>query len=69
MSGRPSGERGHRHEPRATLALVGAIELRAQTADTAARSLKEAETELEKLTRSGYRTVVTWSTKAEGERA
>jgi transcription-repair coupling factor (superfamily II helicase) len=45
------------------------IELRAQTADTAARSLKEAETELEKLTRSGYRTVVTWQTRAEGERA
>jgi transcription-repair coupling factor (superfamily II helicase) len=45
------------------------IELRAQTADTAARSLKEAESELEKLTRSGYRTVVTWATKAEGERA
>jgi transcription-repair coupling factor (superfamily II helicase) len=45
------------------------LELRAQTADTAARSLKEAETELEKLTRSGYRTIVTWATKAEGERA
>ena len=45
------------------------IELRAQTADTAARNLKEAETELEKLVRSGYRTVVTWSTTAEGERA
>ncbi|HWT92358.1 MAG TPA: transcription-repair coupling factor [Solirubrobacteraceae bacterium] len=45
------------------------VELRAQTADTAARGLKEAETELEKLVRSGYRTVVTWATKAEGERA
>jgi transcription-repair coupling factor (superfamily II helicase) len=45
------------------------IELRAQTADTAARSLKDAETELEKLVRSGYRTVVTWSTTAEGQRA
>jgi transcription-repair coupling factor (superfamily II helicase) len=42
---------------------------RAQTADTAARSLKEAETELEKLVRSGYRTTVTWSNRGEGERA
>ncbi|HYM55850.1 MAG TPA: transcription-repair coupling factor, partial [Solirubrobacteraceae bacterium] len=33
------------------------IELRAQSADTAARSLGEAEPELEKLVRSGYRTV------------
>jgi transcription-repair coupling factor (superfamily II helicase) len=45
------------------------VELRAQTADTAARNLSEAETELEKLVRSGYRTVVTWQTRAEGERA
>jgi transcription-repair coupling factor (superfamily II helicase) len=45
------------------------VQLRAQSADTAARSLKEAETELEKLVRSGYRTVVTWATRAEGERA
>ena len=33
-------------------------EFRAQSADTAARSLREAEPELEKLVRSGYRTVV-----------
>jgi transcription-repair coupling factor (superfamily II helicase) len=45
------------------------VEFRAQTADTAARSLKEAETELEKLLRSGYRTTVTWSNRGEGERA
>jgi transcription-repair coupling factor (superfamily II helicase) len=45
------------------------LQFRAQTADTAARSLKEAETELEKLTRSQYRTVVAWGTRAEGERA
>ena len=32
------------------------IALRAQSADTAARSLAEAEPELEKLVRSGYRT-------------
>src|SRR5207237_759419 len=35
-------------------------EFRAQGADTAARSLREAEPELEKLVRSGYRTVVAW---------
>ena len=34
-----------------------------------ARSLKEAEPELEKLVRSGYRTVVTWPRRGEGERA
>jgi transcription-repair coupling factor (superfamily II helicase) len=42
---------------------------RAQGADTAARSLKEAEPELEKLVRSGYRTVVAWSRRGEAERA
>jgi transcription-repair coupling factor (superfamily II helicase) len=45
------------------------IELRAQSADTAARSLGEAEPELEKLVRSGYRTVVTFPRRGEGERA
>ncbi len=45
------------------------IELRAQTADTAARSLSEAEPELEKLVRSGYRTVVAFPRRGEGERA
>jgi transcription-repair coupling factor (superfamily II helicase) len=45
------------------------IELRASTADTAARSLAEAEPELEKLVRSGYRTVVAFPRKGEGERA
>jgi len=45
------------------------IELRAQTADTAARSLDEAEPELEKLVRSGYRTVVAFPQRGEGERA
>src|SRR3954454_2523683 len=44
------------------------FEFRAQTADTAARSLKEAEPELEKLVRSGYRTLVTWARKGDGER-
>src|SRR3954471_10581296 len=44
-------------------------EFRAQGADTAAKSLKEAEPELEKLVRSGYRTVVAWSRHGEAERA
>ena len=45
------------------------IEFRAQAADLAARSLKEAEPELEKLVRSDYRTVVTWPRRGDGERA
>ncbi len=46
-----------------------AIELHAQSADTPARSLAEAEPELEKLVRSGYRTVVSFPRRGEGERA
>jgi transcription-repair coupling factor (superfamily II helicase) len=42
---------------------------RAQAADSAARSLREAEPELEKLVRSGYRTVVAWTRRGEAERA
>ncbi|MGI8595137.1 MAG: DEAD/DEAH box helicase, partial [Solirubrobacteraceae bacterium] len=45
------------------------IAVRAQAADTTARSLREAESELEKLVRSGYRTVVTWPRRGAGERA
>ena len=45
------------------------IELRAQAPDVAARSLAEAEPELEKLVRSGYRTVVAFPRRGEGERA
>ncbi len=45
------------------------LEFRAQSADTAARSLAEAEPELEKLIRSGYRTVVAFPRRGEGERA
>jgi transcription-repair coupling factor (superfamily II helicase) len=41
---------------------------RGQTADIAARGLKEAEPELEKLARSGYRTIVTFARRGEGER-
>jgi transcription-repair coupling factor (superfamily II helicase) len=44
------------------------FEFRAQAAEFAARGIKEAEPELEKLTRSGYRTVVTWPVKGEGDR-
>jgi transcription-repair coupling factor (superfamily II helicase) len=44
-------------------------DFRAQTADIAARGLKEAEPELEKLARSGYRTIVTFARRGEGERA
>src|SRR3954466_11677266 len=44
------------------------IEFRAQAADLAARSLKEAEPELEKLVRSDYQTVVAWERKGDGER-
>ena len=45
------------------------VAFHAQAADTAARSLNEAEPELEKLVRSGYRTVVTWANHGDGERA
>ena len=44
------------------------FEFRAQAADMQARSLKEAEPELEKLQRSGYRTIVTFARRGEGER-
>ena len=46
-----------------------AVEFHAQAAGSAARSLAEAEVALEKMLRSGYRTVVTWSRRGEGERA
>jgi transcription-repair coupling factor (superfamily II helicase) len=42
---------------------------RAQSADTAARDLRAAEPELEKLVRSGYRTIVAWARRGEAERA
>src|SRR3954449_4703792 len=51
-----------------TISGAQPFEFRAQAADTAARSLKEAEPELEKLVRSGYRTLVTWARKGDGER-
>src|SRR5690349_20700443 len=45
------------------------IEIRGQAADFAARNLSEAETELEKLVRSDYTTVVAWPQRGAAERA
>src|SRR5215218_4779630 len=45
------------------------LEIRAQAAEFASRSLREAEPELEKLVRSGYTTVVTWPQRGAAERA
>src|ERR687897_846930 len=45
------------------------VEIRAQAAEFASRSLREAEPELEKLVRSGYTTVVTWPQRGAAERA
>jgi transcription-repair coupling factor (superfamily II helicase) len=42
---------------------------RAQSAEIAARGIRDAEPELEKLTRSGYKTVIAFPAKGEGERA
>jgi transcription-repair coupling factor (superfamily II helicase) len=52
-----------------SLASGQELEFRAQSADVAARSLAEAEPQLEKLVRSGYRTVVAFPRHGEGERA
>jgi transcription-repair coupling factor (superfamily II helicase) len=59
---------------RATLAVSGAGEgeegaMRAARAESPARSVREAESELEKLVRSGYRTVVAFDSRGEAERA
>ena len=51
------------------LASGQGLEFRAQSPDTAARSIGDAEPELEKLVRSGYRTVVAFPRRGEGERA
>ncbi len=45
------------------------FQFRAQAAEIAARGIKEAEPELEKLARSGYRTIVAFPRRGEGERA
>jgi transcription-repair coupling factor (superfamily II helicase) len=59
---------------RAALSLTAAGEddedaFRAARAESPARSIKEAEGELEKLVRSGYRTVVAFDSRGEAERA
>jgi transcription-repair coupling factor (superfamily II helicase) len=59
---------------RASLSLTGAGEddedaFRAARAESPARNIKEAEGELEKLVRSGYRTVVAFDSLGEAERA
>jgi transcription-repair coupling factor (superfamily II helicase) len=63
---------------RAALCLLGSGEggeeegdeaFRAARAESPARSVKEAEAELEKLVRSGYRTVVAFDSRGEAERA
>jgi transcription-repair coupling factor (superfamily II helicase) len=59
---------------RAALALTNAGDddeeaFRAARAESPARSVKEAEGELEKLVRSGYRTVVAFDSRGEAERA
>ena len=58
----------------AALSLTGAGEddadaFRAARAESPARSVKEAEAELEKLVRSGYRAVVAFDSRGEAERA
>jgi transcription-repair coupling factor (superfamily II helicase) len=45
------------------------FQFRGQAAEVGARGIREAEPELEKLTRSGYKTVVTFAVKGEGDRA
>ncbi|MFN2612291.1 MAG: transcription-repair coupling factor, partial [Solirubrobacterales bacterium] len=59
---------------RAELRLTSAaaedqLSFRAQSAASPARNLAEAEAELEKLVRSGYRTIVTFERRGEAERA
>jgi transcription-repair coupling factor (superfamily II helicase) len=45
------------------------FQFRGQAADVAARNVTDAEPELERLVRSGYRTVVAFGARGEGERA
>ncbi len=45
------------------------FQFRGQAAEVGARGIREAEPELEKLTRSGYKTVVAFAVRGEGERA
>ena len=52
-----------------SLAGSAPIELHAQASLPVARTLAEAEAALERQLRSGYRTVVTWARRGDGERA
>ena len=52
-----------------SLAGAAPVEFHAQAAAGTARSLGEAEAELERHLRSGYRTVVAWARRGDGERA
>ncbi len=52
-----------------TVAREQPVAFHAQAADTAARTVRDAEPELERLVRSGYRTVVAWQQRGDGERA
>jgi len=45
------------------------FQFRGQAADVAARSVRDAEPELERLVRSGYRTIIAFGARGEGERA
>ena len=70
---RPESVREALHD-RARIALSSLssdqpVQLHAQAAEATSRSLKEAEAELEKLLRSGYRTVIAWPRRGEGDRA
>ncbi len=60
---------GRSHVRLHSIAGPAPVEFHAQAAGSAARSLAEAESGLEKLLRSDYRTVVTWPRRGEGERA
>ncbi|HET7591310.1 MAG TPA: transcription-repair coupling factor [Solirubrobacterales bacterium] len=57
-AGEPDGDEGE-----------GEGAFRAARAESPARSIKEAEAELEKLVRSGYRTVVAFDSRGEADRA
>jgi transcription-repair coupling factor (superfamily II helicase) len=50
-------------------AVPGSPELRAERPASMARSFEAAEIEVEKLLRSGYRTIIAWSRRSELERA
>ena len=52
-----------------SIAGAAGVEFHAQAATGVARSLGEAESELQRNLRSGYRTVVTWARRGDGERA